>query len=286
MSVESYIKKIDPNYTMLMFNAQSIEEADTLLFGESHDSQICRALLSKLVSSIAQYSFVKIFVESSPAEGKLSYLESFYKKVLCIEGLENVSLSGWDYTKTPECIQANQEAVQAEMARRALKFEEDRINNEIASVKCLIESKMGPAPSNSSIEEEKKYWENIVNFNDSDREYILQNMNELAQLTNQMVELDKQIEKAEEKCSICMNHLQEVIDRDFPLRTTAMMTTLKKLRKLRKNDEFRGKAVFQAGEHHLQTSESNRNKPEYDLTRLYNELRKHRAIILIPNSRY
>jgi hypothetical protein len=141
---------------------------------------------------------------------------------------------------------------------------------------------MGVAPSNeNSIEEREKYCSKIMNLNDYDREYVLENFKKLNQLGIQLTNLQGQINQEEQR-STCRNDLQEVIERDFPLRTSAMGTTLKKLRKLRKSNEYTGKAIFQAGENHLHTSENNNNKPECDLTHLYNELRKHRAVILIP----
>jgi hypothetical protein len=139
-----------------------------------------------------------------------------------------------------------------------------------------------PPSSESSVEEREKYCAKIVYLEDSDRAYVLENFQKCNQLIGQLTNLQEQIKQSEKWCSTCMNDLQEVIERDFPLRTSAMEATLKKLRKLRKSNEYMGKAIFQAGGNHLHTSENNRNKSEYDLTLLYNELRKHRAVILIP----
>ena len=286
MSADLIIKNLDSNYTLLFFNVQSVEEADTELYAESHESQKCRALFAKRVAEAAQNGAVRIYVEGSPFEGKLKYSESFYKKVLQIDGLThdaNISLFGWDYMGTPEATQANNKAVEAEIALRALQQEKEFLVKEEVSTESLIASKMGIAPSSeSSTEEREKYCAKIMNLNDSDRAYVLENFKKCNQLGDELANLQGKIEGAEEQRSICMNDLQDVIERDFPLRTFAMRATLKKLRKLRKSGEYTDKAIFQAGENHLNTSENNRNKPEYDLTPLYNELRKHRAVILIP----
>jgi hypothetical protein len=90
MSTDVIIKKFDSNYTMLLFNVQSLEEADTELYAENHESQKCRALFAKRVTETAQNGVVRIYVEGSPSEGKLKYSESFYKRVLQIDGLGNV----------------------------------------------------------------------------------------------------------------------------------------------------------------------------------------------------
>ncbi len=286
MSTNAIVKNFDSNYTLIFFNVQSVEEADTLLHAENHESQKCRALFAKLVAEAAQNGVVRIYVEGSPSEGKLKYSESFYKRALWIDRLThdaNISLVGWDYMESPEAIQADNKAVEAEMTLRTLQREKEFLDKERTSVEGLIASKMGVAPSiESSTEEIKKYSSKIVNLNDSDRACVLENFNNIEQLIIQLANLQEQIKQAEEQLLTCMNDLHEVIERDFPLRTSAMGTTLKKLRKLRKTNEYTGKAIFQAGMHHLRTSETNRNRPEFDLTKLYNELKKHRAVILIP----
>ena len=56
MSTNVIIKNFDSNYTLLLFNVQSIEEADTLLHAENHEFQKCRTLFAKLVTEAATMS--------------------------------------------------------------------------------------------------------------------------------------------------------------------------------------------------------------------------------------
>jgi hypothetical protein len=281
MSIETMTKNVTTDYTTLTFNVHSIDEAETILFAENHASQKCRALFSKFVANQAESSFVKLFIEATPVKGKLPLPESFYKSMFCIEGVENISLEGWDAVSF-ECHQAGLDTVLADTACESLDRDNDKIKNEITRLEWLIASKMGPIPSNE--EDAKKYWKNIINLKDSDREDILKNVKKLIELTNERQKLVEQMIKANERWSTCITRLEKMVESEFPLRTTSMITTLKKIRKLRKSHECVGKVIFQAGEDHLQTSESHRNKLEYDLTRLYHELSKHRAIILIPNN--
>jgi hypothetical protein len=127
----NYLSNLNSNYTMLFFNVQSVEEADTLLHAENHESQKCRTLFAKCVAETAQNGDVRIYVEGSP-EGKLKYSDSFYKKQLQIDGLThdaNISLDGWDYMGTPEATEATDKAVTAEMNLRTLQQEKKFLGN-------------------------------------------------------------------------------------------------------------------------------------------------------------
>jgi len=275
-------------YTMILFNAQSIDDADTLLFAESHISEKCIDLFSKLVADVSNSGVkVRIYVEGSPAEGNLKYPEPFYKREFCIEGFkndENISLAGWSPIHSAELTLDCTDAVDAEMALKALQGEENFLIKKADSIEKLIESKMGtPLPINRKEEEMSAYFMKIVNFDDTNRKCMLDNVQELAQVYSQQAEVRNQIRIAEVKCLVCGNRLDDIVVREIPLSTIAMTSTLQKLRSQRKSNEFIGKAVYKAGAHHLRTSEKNRGKPEYDLTLLYNELRNHRAIILIPH---
>lgn len=286
MSTDAIVRKAGSDYTMLMFNTQSIDDADTLLFVDSHISQKCRTLFAKLVAGVASScSSVRVFVEGSPAQGQLSHPESFYKREFCLDGIknsENISLSGWGPIQTAGSIQACKDLIYAEMALKSLQNQKTYLENEEKLVNEFIATMIEPM-SGPTLADLDQFFARAANHNFIDGLRMTSEAHRLNLLQMRLHELEHQITVNEERCRMCIKHLEDVVISDFPLYMGAMISTLEKVRRQRKNNEFTGKAIFHAGENQVVTSGRIGNRPEYDLTALCNELRNHRAVILVPN---
>ncbi|HEY4831315.1 MAG TPA: hypothetical protein VIH61_01975, partial [Waddliaceae bacterium] len=105
-------------------------------------------------------------------------------------------------------------------------------------------------------------------------------------LERQIETIEITIQKMEDELSDVMasKNDKDVLKETFPVRTQAMVQTLRMINNLRHQSQINGPIFLMGGEQHLKTATQHIGVDEFCLDSLYKELQSHNAIILIPKT--
>ena len=248
-----------------------IEDADFYLVGEHHeDLRVINQngnLISELSNQSAWFLCESIRFDEARPEWKkaaligLSLPEAYSAR--------EMYLTGWDigYEEFPEYI---------ELIRKI-----DETQSE------LIEA-------NRQIEAAEAAFEQILthlglersNYRDSERFSTFSDLEH-----SNLYELNKDELKAHQLFSKKMDEMHRLLEEQglfiqatFPQRTQSMIETLRLVAARRNATNFQGKVILIAGANHLRVAESDIGKQNFELNSLYEELRNHKAVILMPKA--
>jgi DnaJ domain len=282
-------------YKILYFNIDSLDQADTLLFAENHSSKECEKLNGDFISSIARSHIVSVFVEGVNSMKELQFrfvegisslddmitlknLNERLKSRTCIDSAikdENLIFYGWDAIDE-ELSLANKKKNSIFICLLGIDEQKNETEDKIG---VLTNAQKTIIPDYPTFD-----LNTFCRLPEIDYETFLNNCNELICLKNNLKGLKEKLAQLEDQYLHATKQLEILVTQHFPKRTNAMTGTLQKIRNMSMEGVLTGKAVFVAGLGHLETLEKDKDKIEYDLSPLYQELQHHKAAILIPHT--
>ncbi len=264
-------------YKVIAFNIDSLDQADTILFAESHRSEECKKLNGDSMSSMAKNQILSVFLEGVRSMLELKFSDKKkLKRDLYIDASvpdENVTFYG--------CDKIDDELYQAERKKGSLTQHLIQLNDVIEQTNTvLVETENAQKvilPAYPTID-----YNLFLGLSDSDAASVLKNQKKIEDLTHLLVSLEQESDQISSELSQATIQLEALVIRHHPVRTKAMAETLQKIAQLRLEGTFSSKAAFNVGKAHLVTLEKDKDKKECDLSPLYQELQHHKAAILIP----
>lgn len=272
MSLSKLDDVLTQDYKLLYFNINFADQADTFLIAETQYPKDSVVLNGNTISLIAKYHFITIFVEGINSMNELALDKRRLKHLAALDRSLNdrrIEFYGWDSVHDDLIkLQIEVSSIEEKISVLENCLAENHIN--LNDLKGLKKSILSDLKKLSFLKASKKvgyistYKEQIKTL--MDRQYsVLKGLSELyTSLSNAYIELE------------------EMIKKHFPDRRGSMILTLNKILSLRYSGEFSQKAIFTATSVFLEESEKNEYNREFNLNPLYQELEKHRAVILIP----
>lgn len=251
------------NFNVFYSSEASFTSHDLILIAEAHrhDQEEIGGLISELARS--QVDGIDLFLEGVPSMEGIRIEEVVRSDQIARECFENISCFGWDARGLGEKVglsSGEYEFLQEEMAKTLQ-----------LKLNCIDDmEKLVPG---SYVDE------------DLDESELMTCSTETLQ---KLLEMQKRLSQIEAYYQECKEEAKkglatrEQIKATFQERTSSMVSSLEEIRKRREEStESVKKVVLIAGAAHLIPIYS---EGEYDLQRLYDELKHHKAIILIPKS--
>jgi len=245
----------------------SFEEADVFLLGECHsDESTWRQLNGRFVTHLSQLHPLIIFVESEASMQQLTQaLAEITRKEYQIGALGcNLRFYGWDA-----------ESLAMDEVQKLIVKCDVEMPKEIAELEKKIEAchleleKLIPGYLKkdihslySAMNDLSLRRRSLFNKRNKTKQSLLSNLSDLHQKREQIIfQLNKEIQK------------------NFPYRTEAMVSTLKATKTLLTKYDDQTKFVFLAGANHIREAVS---APECCLDSLRAELKHHKAVRMLP----
>lgn len=281
-------------YDCSLFNVSTADEADIFLLGEDHNSISCKTLNGSLVSGLAKSYTVTLFLEGEPSMLALdvSKFVSIIKNMPLDSPsplFENTIMKGKSIIQSipllpPETLLCAKQVFGWDMKDMdKLNGRDPKLQEKLLQLKALQEEQIRNYTEQMGLLLNEFQFDLTEQGGTENPPYPLANkaMNAFSRLFYEREQVESELEKTKQILAEKVLTL-DLIQSTFQKRTQAMISTLQKISILLEHKVFIGKMVFISGVMHLKTAKTNSERPEYNLDSFFNEIKNHKAAILIP----
>src|SRR6267154_591374 len=279
---ETLVKLLSSYTASRYFNIKSVKEANLLLIGEQHYDPQCKLNEDAIIEFLTLRFPVVYFIEQPPA------MQVFHS--LC---KPNLHVVGWDEEETHQLARSIWQRY-GEEKEHLLGFKEENVivdapeyekrKNQLAQ---LVQEKEELI---KEVEMLKQSMENINKGTIKNLEFkIMDVVFKIAALKLEVTYpklIGQSLEKIVDYKKIDEQEFTEInllIDQTIQSRTKTMVSCLQKIDNLISQlNLHQPKVVFLSGIAHLETEEDKATDERHSLISLYEELSKHKAIVLLP----
>ena len=274
------LKEILSFYTPTrMFNIQSLEQADLFLVGDVHENLECTENQNSLINLLAKRGIVFLSVEEDESEFTNTLKEQWFEN-RGIVPQKNILLSGWDTSQTTiGKIIASQRTSITKNTIRAVEITKNRVRLLDQFKLCKKNEELQQMMTNLlTLDQESKKLMHKIRKATITIEFLFK-PEDIFRIFND----EADIETYREKYAIGPQELQEYTAQDYPQRTASMVQSLRKFREKKLECCFANpKGVWIPGNGHLEQAPEDLDDERFNLDSLYDELKHHRAVILMP----
>lgn len=256
------------------FNVSSLKDVSLYLVAEEHSDKTTHLMQAALINHLASQGPIIILHEGLPSGEVLG--DDYKDHFLDMRHLDpcnknNITIIGWD---------ASEDTIRSVGAPDHLlnQIEKNIVESGGKAIALFQEiNSIAPGMLKNPLDSEPDF-QIFMTIERPKYEIVKQLIIEL-KTTNKAIEDGIQTHKKLKETPVKSN----ILDQIFPERTEAMISVLHRIEDIKQDLGYQGaKVVLIAGIKHLKTDVEDKDKPEYDLSKLYLELSNHKAAILIP----
>ena len=252
----------------VLFNVQTMEEADTFVIVTDFHSQKCARAFGDFVSSIAQQSHVSLFVNPEDIQNAASETVTHIREMIWVNGAvrKNIKLYDWEKMseKLPDIL-----SKMADAEKRLVPFQEEerKMQEDLAALEEEQRKQLPGYPRLDPLA--------FLNLPEANRDFCQQNNLRILELTGRLLQFR---ENHPDFCEL--ERLREEFMQMVSNSSDALKTCLKTIRIWRANGVSLGKTILSVEQKDWHKIPEVRNPSECDGNSLFSELQHHKAVLL------